>query len=561
MKQGWLVLVMVICILGSSVGSAEAVQVGTPVVYNGESLGSDSRLTNNQVMVPLTTLNRIPDFQAWLEQETVYCKFNNKELSTKIGSNSYRIGDSLHHWSTTSKRVGDQVFLPLRMLLEALGSEVYWDSGQSKVVIKNAGQPDVQPTRMSPFSQPLRAAFTHGGNLWLFDARDVNSKPEQITTQGRVQLLGWSPDGKWLLYEYFKNPDSYSDMPTLWVLLGDGKTNQCLDTRSIVESPEPQWSPDDCRVIYQTIESGADYESDHQLRLAELAGTTWSLRDLAAVSELNDYCWAPDGNSLAISINRTKTNPPLVESISLSGLRQPLFSVSDNIGKLEDGLYINGLSGLKFSPNGRYMAFFRGLNSASTNADSMNLQVMDLQTREITNIGEGLGYRNWIAWSPDSSKVAGVLGYGREASTKKSLVTLKMDDMRPVLLEKKGTVETKPIWVGNDRLLGAVGPDNTTWEEIGHRGDLLVPGQQIWSWQQNEAQVITTPKPTAADIPISSFMNDHMVSYIRLQSPDQGTLCIMDLNNGMMAEIISNVDANPGFYGNYRESLSIYWLP
>ncbi|MCI1113595.1 hypothetical protein MOQ26_21495, partial [Stenotrophomonas maltophilia] len=95
--------------------------------------------------------------------------------------------------------------------------------------------------RVSDEAVPAHIAFTNQKHLWMLDGQEKNSQPIQITKDGYAQIVGWSPDGKWLLFLKHNGDDQYTTPGFLWAVKADGSGAVQVDERPIIE--QPQWSP------------------------------------------------------------------------------------------------------------------------------------------------------------------------------------------------------------------------------------------------------------------------------------------------------------------------------
>lgn len=109
--------------------------------------------------------------------------------------------------------------------------------------------------------------------------------------------------------------------------------------------------------------------------------------------------------------------------------------------------------------------------AASLNADGMSLQIVDLQNPQVPfTAGGSLGYKEWLAWSPDSKCLACILGGDRLASSGKKLTVIEIQNgmFHVKHLGQNSMVDSRPIWVeGSRNLLYARGEENGAWEDEG----------------------------------------------------------------------------------------------
>lgn len=150
-----------------------------------------------------------------------------------------------------------RTMVPLRFLAQVLGLAVNWDERTQTATLI------APPERVYWGAFPARVAFTANNNLWLLDGSQAGAQPVQVTKEGSVQILGWSPDGQWLAYLQRETPEPWESKPYLWVVKYDGSGAVQVDPRPVVG--EPQWSPWENILAYSTQAPGADYAPDGNL--------------------------------------------------------------------------------------------------------------------------------------------------------------------------------------------------------------------------------------------------------------------------------------------------------
>ncbi|MEW5899543.1 MAG: stalk domain-containing protein, partial [Bacillota bacterium] len=413
---------------------APLVPVEKPVIVNGQELKLKQLRQHGITLVPVRALAEA--LQARVEWDpvnrtvTVDKPNGNKTIRMASGSNQALKNGQSVNLGCPAIMFENRIIAPLRFVAEALGAAVKWDEKKDLIQIslpeepghgsppENTPPPDTAAEKVYSTSSPSRVAFTRDGCLWLADGQGnnspVNAVPVPNTCAAAVKILGWSPDGQWLAYLLGPAKDNYGAKDCLWVVRADG-----TGTRQVEQKPVagiPAWSPAGSVIAYSTYDRTGGTPEEN-LKLAEIAGggqvKVSSL--LPEKSDVVDFAWAPDGQSLAVSFPRTEDNPLQIDRVTLKGERTNLLSLGKPLDeKAKNSIYTREARGLKWSPNGRYLAYHLQLNSASLSADGVAIQVLDLQKPgRPVDVGIGLSYARWLAWSPDGTQLACILGSGR----------------------------------------------------------------------------------------------------------------------------------------------------
>ncbi|MGD0154230.1 MAG: hypothetical protein ABSC17_10845 [Thermacetogeniaceae bacterium] len=407
--------------------------------------------------------------------------------------------------------------------------------------------PDLHSTgveRVCAAAFPMRVAWIANGRLCLLDGTAANARPVQVNTGGFPWISGWSPDGRWVAFSYRPKPENYSQT-YLWVVRADGTGAYQVDQRPVSEVAA--WSPTDEVIAYGTegpVQPDPNLkifpQPDGNLKIARISdGQARVTTLLPENSNAFGSAWTPDGRSLAVSFPHLDTAPysPLhVDRLTLEGKRTRLFSVGE-AGRQDFYLYLSSADGLKFSPDGRYLAYHLGSNAASFSADSEKLQVTDLQTGQNIDLGKGLSNPDWFAWSPDSRQLAFILGEGRWPSTNKKLQVLNVDDGKIADCSQQGEVDTYPLWTGRPpySLIFCRGPENPQW---GSTYSLPVPGQRIWARSGDRTMTLTAGPANTEDEIIGVSPDGKYLAYLRLTDPDSGSLYLKPLEGGRETELL-----------------------
>ena len=541
---------------------------GIKVYCNGDFRGSTAYIDpdSGAGMVPLALIQNLPGLRLDVRDKQAWFALNDRKLSCTVGSTACIIDGHSIIWRSALQPWQYGIAVPARDLFEALGADVRWNDAERAIYITTPLPAPTVPENLSPTSLPLHIAFIQDEQLWMLDASKPGAQPFLVLSRNMEQIIGWSHDGKWLAYLQRSSDDKYSGAMNLWVVSSDGQQPKCLDTLPIAYIP-PVWSPTDNSIAYQVLMSQAN-PAKRSLRIAAWANGEWQHHELLLPTYQplgQGLAWFPDGKSLVVSREHDKDNLPRLYRVNLQGKSSCLFVLpADVAGNYQDGLYILDISDLKLSPDGHYLACFLGINSASLNADGMSLQIIDLQQESLsTNLGQALGYPQWVQWSPDSTNLAAILGNDRMASTNKHLEVVKIDSnsLHSKDLSRTSQVDSRPIWsVDGDTLYFSRGHESKAWLEEGRHQEVQVPGQQIYCSQDDQLQSLSQPGNEQADYPLSLSPDGQFLAMQRLNYIDQGDLYLMNLKDGRLVKLMEGIQANAGYYGSYLpEMISVYW--
>lgn len=414
--------------------------------------------------------------------------------------------------------------------------------------------------RISSAPVPARIAFTRNQQLWVLDAADGKTAPKQVTTSGKAELIGWSHDGEYLMYTRQEQLDSSSGPKFLWIVKGDGSNPQLVDPRPIWG--RAKWSPKERAIAYLT----GDSQVRKGFSIAAIGPNEQiEIRQLSTGSEIADIAWMPDGKSLIVSMPAAKDRPIQLAKIDLKTGKTTDTNRLGDPPKIEQGIYPYLADGLTISPDGRYVAYFELVNSASISADGVPIKLFDLfSSTGPKTLGVGLAYPEWLAWSPDSKRLAFVAGAGREATANKQINVIDPATGSKLFDSKeKGKVDTEPVWSQgmNSTLYFVRGKENRDWLGNYDPGRLLVPEQRIWAYSGTGKPVpVTFDKAKTADLYPNPSPDNNDLLYLRLDGAEHGSL--YRKKRGALAEqvLIRDITGEPGYYGNYLpEWVKVSW--
>ncbi|SMB99605.1 Copper amine oxidase N-terminal domain-containing protein [Thermanaeromonas toyohensis ToBE] len=537
-------------------------KVGLNVIWaNGEEQRLDITpiFISDRLLVPVRSTFEALGYKVQWEEGTdsvIVTKGGNTRLKLVVGSPKAYLNGKAIELGLPVQNMRGRVLVPLRAVAEALGMEVQWEGKNNLVLLKIPEELTV-PQRVYYGDFPAKVAFTSNGHLWLVEGLEAGAKPMRITHEGIVQILGWSFDGQWLMYlhQAFEGAPWY-----LWVTRGDGTQAFKVDSKPVWG--RPSWSPVANKIAFSTQEPGDN--PDYNLKIATLAGDKVTVEILLPdKSRVIDYAWAPDGRSLAVSFPRDEQHPLHIERVFLSGERTNLLTLGSPVERAKEPIFLWVATGLKWSPNGRYLAYYLRFNSASLSSDGVPIEVLDLkQPAKPLVLGTGLPYQDWLVWSPDGNLLAYIAGTGREATVNKKLHIVDMSAGGKIInLGQEGQVDTNPVWTSMPipTLLFCRGPEAYPWGKDILEGG-LVPGQKIYCWSEGiGVRALTDGSAnSSASVPMVSS-NGRYLFYLRLTNYNRSSLWSKLLPAGSEVELVKGLVGTLGYYGNYLPPwVSIY---
>jgi hypothetical protein len=101
---------------------------------------------------------------------------------------------------------------------------------------------------------------------------------------------------------------------------------------------------------------------------------------------------------------------------------------------------------------------------------------------------------------------------------------------------------------------------NVDWEQMGNRSKQAIPGLRICVLQEGNLRDLTRPRVSQADLPLALSPDGSLLAFLRLNQNDEGSLYLMGIKDGRMAELASGLEISGGYYYNYYpDSVSVYW--
>ncbi|NMB36116.1 MAG: copper amine oxidase [Firmicutes bacterium] len=561
---GLTVLVAEIPAAGAPPAGAEAETPTLMVDGRLQELSSPLRWDKDSIIVPLEELAGYlaANFQ-WNEAEgTTWIQKYGRTIFFRLATGEIRKNSEPVSAPVPARLINGRFYVPLRFVAENLGTTVIWD-GDARQVQIITGERHIPPERISSKTFDAVVAYTDQGNLWLLDGREPDALPKQQTDAGFVELVGWSFDGAWLAYKHAS--DEYAPA-YLWVVGADGGRARQVDTEPVGD--DQLWSPESNRIAYTVKQENIDdYIPTGTVKCAEISAEEIQVNTLVEedVVMIPALAWHPDGESLAISLPRTKDQPPRLEQVDLAAERKVLYTLEEEAAPDLETLYPWALISLKWSPDGRYLAYHLRLNSASLTADVVETGVLNVENGQLINLNSGLRYPQWMSFSPDSAKLAYIAGIGRDVIHNKWLELADLASGRLTDHSQNSFADAQPKWLpGNPQeLLFCRGPEAKTISDFYALPGVLLPGQRIYKLDyKGNSRAVTAGPPSTADYYPSPSPSGEEMLFLRLERYDQGSLYLQPVDTPEDAmEILRGLRGGPGYYGNYYpEWISVYWF-
>ncbi len=211
------------------------------------------------------------------------------------------------------------------------------------------------------------------------------ANPAQLTTAvGSERRPTWSPDGRIVAY----SSDEAGNWD-IWVSQAGSREAVNRTADSAADEYMPRWSPDGQWIAFLSRGSEVSYYVMASVGGAarKVASAPPAMRDPGAAA------WSPDSKDLAYALGQR--TGPWIEILTLaSGATRKLA-----VPQLTRN---NVIWDLNWSPDGRWLAYARGLSSTSSTyeiwvtrvADGASAQLTDGKTQDVTS-----------GWSPDSLRI------------------------------------------------------------------------------------------------------------------------------------------------------------
>jgi Tol biopolymer transport system component len=215
--------------------------------------------------------------------------------------------------------------------------------------------------------------------LHLYDLQSNSTKILTSEPTGDILAISWSPDSRYFVVGY-ENTDGQNGTIQQIDVQSGALTNLTGDLK--LQSVYPAWSPDGTKITF----SGIDSNGTTHLWLMDAGGA--NLKELFADEDYQDQmpAWAPGGGNAAFYRQDSDGNAGLWVMDAAGENPRLMFDMQEN--KVFDPPV--------WSPNGQYMALILGKEAKT------QVWIYDVLSGIIHVYADGDGEFKNLSWSPDS---------------------------------------------------------------------------------------------------------------------------------------------------------------
>jgi Tol biopolymer transport system component len=304
-----------------------------------------------------------------------------------------------------------------------------------------------------------KIAFTssRGGNadIWIMNPNGTSQRALTGGSPAADTLPQWSPNGKLILFQSYRNQREFPDDADVYLMDADG-TEVREVTFSNAFDGDPSWSPDGRRIVFESRRDG-----NAEIYTINANGSGTKRLTVNAVFD-GDPAWSPDGRSIAFSSDRDGNREIYVMNADGSNQRR-----LTNTGGLAEDVALHGLDAdPAWSPDGRRIAF-------DSNRDGdYEIYVMNADGSGQRNLTDNASLDALPAWSADGRELV----FESERAEKGNRDIYVMSASNGTVIDRLTTVadaDEMPDWqalpaqvgctitgtAGNDILRGTTGND------------------------------------------------------------------------------------------------------
>jgi Tol biopolymer transport system component len=266
-------------------------------------------------------------------------------------------------------------------------------------------------------------AFTYESRLYVLGAGGVR----RITNSGAAFSPAWSQDGRWV--SWIQSPDPNQMVGRLYLARPDG-TGAHVFLRLSLQVSSFAWAPRADAVAFTGASGGLWVESVSGRRRQLVPGTKF----------VSSYSWSRGSSEIAYAVTTRSGQLPVYDTLytvpTWSG--KPVVRMNARNAAIRLAGWWPGGNGVVYWLDPQY--------SGSLAADGMSLFTKRFGSARTESLGTTLGYRDWLAWSPNGRTILAVAGGGRGVYDHKQLVWLDVvSGSRRSFPQQKGYVALDPV--------------------------------------------------------------------------------------------------------------------
>ena len=215
-------------------------------------------------------------------------------------------------------------------------------------------------------------------NIWTMNPDGTGRINVTAGSRSNDATPDWSPDASQIAFVSDRDDPTFE----IYVMNADGGDVRRLTTNA-ASNGQPMWSPDGKELLFRSDLAGKidlyvmNADGSNLRQLTDERGTDWFAS------------WSPDGGTIAFASTRSGA--------------QALYLMPADGGEPEqitpDDLEANDPD---FSPDGKKLVF---VNNFCADCPESDVFVIDLESRETTQLTSEIGNNLTPNWSPDGSKV------------------------------------------------------------------------------------------------------------------------------------------------------------
>lgn len=260
------------------------------------------------------------------------------------------------------------------------------------------------------------------GNPEIYSTDRNGNVHTRLTNSSKIESSPkLSPNGENIAYLLSKN-----SLKELWMMDYEGNQGKLVSRRD--ESVEDFfWSPDSNKIAYKRKKE----DGQHDISLLNIVdGTVNEVTNNTSIEKLGN--WSPDGEWIAYAV--IKTDEMLTKGDQRVGIFKKNPEGVDEVRLTENFEDHNPV----WSPDGKKIAFL-----STRGGDDIDIYVLEVETKQETNITASQGNDYDFDWSPDSKRI--IFVSERDENPEIYVIDISLSET-PIRLTDNISNENSPIW-------------------------------------------------------------------------------------------------------------------